>query len=291
MLILKSKSLRVDILNPNQDKEYLGTRYCHGGFVWQVKENTSNANWLSGPEYPEVKPDPFNGQGIPEAFEISPDADEISKGEAAHVIGVGSVRKDTEDGFHARTSPVLLEGLKWEITEEKEQIQFKSDASFKSFSYSLLRIVQLSNRILSIKTVLKNEGDSNLPIRVFTHPFFPWAPNAKKGKAPLCKIDLSYHLPKCLGFKQNKREIFSKSHDWEKGCFQPLVLSRNAGLELAIPHHLGVIEVAANYGVSHMPIWANDKTFSPEPYFIDVLEKGQQTAWTYDFEFSLKAFK
>lgn len=67
MLHLRHGSLRVDLLDPTSEASRLGPRFCAGGYVWQVHDDTVGP-LLSGPEGPEPEPDPFNGHGLPESF-------------------------------------------------------------------------------------------------------------------------------------------------------------------------------------------------------------------------------
>ena len=58
---------RVDILDPESDQRHLSPRFCHGAYIWQVR-NADGQALLSGPEYPSPNPLAFNGQGLPEVF-------------------------------------------------------------------------------------------------------------------------------------------------------------------------------------------------------------------------------
>ncbi|MEC7281971.1 MAG: hypothetical protein VXU50_07875, partial [Verrucomicrobiota bacterium] len=63
---LQNEVLSVDVLDPVADRERFGTRYCTGGYIFQV----TDANYgplLSGPTYPDSF-NTYDGQGIPDAF-------------------------------------------------------------------------------------------------------------------------------------------------------------------------------------------------------------------------------
>ena len=66
MLQLKNADLSVAILDPANpaDQKHLGTRYCWGGYIWQVTDATAGP-LLAGAEWPVKNPIPFNGQGLP----------------------------------------------------------------------------------------------------------------------------------------------------------------------------------------------------------------------------------
>ncbi len=67
MIQLSNRELTLDLLDPDSDPSRLGTRYCWGGYIWQVHD-VRHGPLLTGPEWPEPKPTPFNGQGLPESF-------------------------------------------------------------------------------------------------------------------------------------------------------------------------------------------------------------------------------
>jgi len=60
MLQLKNADLSVAILDPANpaDQKHLGTRYCWGGYIWQVTDATAGP-LLAGAEWPVKNPIPF----------------------------------------------------------------------------------------------------------------------------------------------------------------------------------------------------------------------------------------
>ena len=69
MYSIANASLSVSILDPVADQQRFGTRYCTGGYIFQVDDSQHGA-LMSGPTYPD-RYDPFNGQGIRNAVEIA----------------------------------------------------------------------------------------------------------------------------------------------------------------------------------------------------------------------------
>ena len=63
MYTLANDTLEVSILDPLADRERFDTRYCTGGYIFQISD-TSHGDLLSGPTYPDDF-DWFNGQGRP----------------------------------------------------------------------------------------------------------------------------------------------------------------------------------------------------------------------------------
>jgi outer membrane immunogenic protein len=95
MLTLTVNSLAVELLNPADtgDRARLGTRYCWGGYIWQVHDQQAGP-LLTGPEWPHPTPTPFNGQGLPESFrhtEFGTERPLMLENGRGFILGVGEV--------------------------------------------------------------------------------------------------------------------------------------------------------------------------------------------------------
>src|SRR5688572_29597943 len=87
MFTLKNEQLTVDVLDPVADQERFGARYCTGGYIFQVHDQR-HGPLLSGPTYPDSF-NWFDGQGLPEAFNLGALRAPASTDLAAMVIGIG----------------------------------------------------------------------------------------------------------------------------------------------------------------------------------------------------------
>ena len=90
VLTLNNSSLTVELVDPRQDAHLLGARYCHGGYVFQVTD-IDHGELLGTPARPY---NVFDGQGIPDAFNLSPlseagESTTPSDSTTALIIGVG----------------------------------------------------------------------------------------------------------------------------------------------------------------------------------------------------------
>src|SRR3954463_13649811 len=117
MFHLENAGLRVSVLDPVADRPRMGTRYCMGGYIWQVRDG-SKGDLFSGPQFPNPEPPVFDGQGLPEVFEIALGASTAKVGEDVWVIGVGRVKRESAvRPFHVRNNPTLLEAATWKTVQ------------------------------------------------------------------------------------------------------------------------------------------------------------------------------
>ena len=70
MLSLGNRELEVTVLDPVADRDRFGVRYCTGGYIYQITD-ARVGELMSGPTFPDSF-NWFDGQGIPDAFHLSP---------------------------------------------------------------------------------------------------------------------------------------------------------------------------------------------------------------------------
>ena len=106
---LKNDQLEVLVLDPEADKERFHTRYCVGGYIYQIHDAQHGA-LMSGPTYPDSF-NTYDGQGIPDAFNLNPLRRTDDASTTALIIGVGlcDLAADTVVEFSPWT--VAHEGL------------------------------------------------------------------------------------------------------------------------------------------------------------------------------------
>ncbi len=271
MYALKSESLEVSILNPSADQERLGPRYCTGGYIYQVVDIRHGA-LLSGPTYPESF-NWFDGQGIPDAFNLSPLRAPAAPGPAALIIGVGLCDLELNR---------VTEFCRWEIRQQPSELSMRTAQTFERFALELERTVALHRRTVRSATRLKNTGNLPIPIRWFPHPFFPQPETGE-----LCRFNIPVSIPANPSYELGASGfICRKDWPWQDGRFQALDHAADASLAVLQKHpSLGLVAATCSYIPGFLPIWGNPHTFSWEPFLERTIGVGQETTWWIDYEF------
>ena len=282
MLVLEGPDLAVKILDPDADREKLGSRYCSGGYVWQI-EDARHGALLSGPCFPDSAPPPFDGQGLPEVFETALGQDRARVGDDVWVIGVGRVRRESETSpFHVRDNPSVVEHARWTVERSPLAVTMRSREAFSGFELALERTVSLDGRTLTSTTALENLGPRVIPVRWFAHPFLPW------GGPDVFGFSLETTLPENPGFVTNARGAVERktSHAWASGCY---VVPRTAlGGELRVTQAhpaLGSVLVTCHFPLAWLALWGNERTVSFEPFHATVVTTGAVSTWAMEYRF------
>jgi len=288
MLSLRNDHLDVSILDPIQDQARLGSRYCTGGYVYQVADHRLGV-LTSGPGYPaEEYPPVFDGQGLPEAFRdpLWPGADSASPdsrpapGTTMLMLGVGLVQAPTSG--QAREMPVL-EFCRWEIGRSPTKVLMQTRQQLAGWALELTRELTLANRTLRSETRLVNVGQDPIHFRWFPHPFFP------NPQGECCKFNVPVACPENPGYEllDNGFIQMKLDHPWDRrGHFQALQFAPDERLVTLQKHpKLGLLAATCSYVPTFLPIWGNCNCFSFEPYTEQTVAPGTEARWsiTYDF--------
>jgi len=280
MILLKNDLLTVSILDPLEDRDKLGSRYCAGGYIWQV-EDVKLGPLLSGPFFP-VPATGFDGQGAPEVFETALGSDAARVGDEICVLGVGKVlRESPVKPFHVRDNPRVLQFADWNVETHPTEVVLRTSQTFRDQAVHILRRVRLKGRQLESRTEVMNTGERTVPLRWFAHPFFPPVET-------LCRFSLECSLPSNPAFSLDEDGFVRRNpnYDWDKGFFQPVQLSFGYPLRVEQKHpKLGTLEVVCDFPVASLPIWGNARTFSFEPYYHTLLEPGATASWSIFYRF------
>jgi len=281
MYALSNPELTVLILDPVTDASRLGSRYCTGGYIWQVLD-ARQGELFAGPEYPKA-PNTFDGQGAPDMFRKPLGDEAASLGGKVACIGVGLVRRTSpREPFDVRYNPEVIEFVKWETSCAEHTIAMRTEHAFRHWAYHLERTVSLQGRTIRSRTAIRSLRTDPLPVRWFAHPFFPLPSDHT-----LCRFSFPVGLPDNPGYFLNAEGFVTRKpeHDWRRGCYQALDLSQADGVMSATQRHprLGQLTVATDFAPTFLPIWGNDRTSSFEPYYERTLSPGTEASWGIEY--------
>lgn len=285
MYTLRNDQLSVSILDPAADQKRLGSRYCTGGYIYQVSDPL-RGELLSGPHYPDPEPNVFDGQGAPDMFFTPLLPGEVPLGGEVGCIGVGRVRRTSpREPFDVRFNPEVVEFLPWQVDLEGGELTMKTEQTFHDWAYTLSRQVSLRGRTVLSRTALASHGKAALPVKWFAHPFFPLTPDNV-----LCRFSIPLEMPETPGYFFNADGFVCRrpEFDWTKGgCYLPFaVKAAGPGIQVIEKHPLaGEVKAETDFMPGFLPVWGNDKTFSFEPYFIRDLAQGEAAVWSIAYTF------
>lgn len=271
MLKIQNDHLVVEVLDPLSDQAYLGTRYCSGGYIFQVTDRRLGP-LLAGPTYPESY-NVFDGQGIPDSFNLAP-LRGAEDGQAL-VLGVGVC--DLTDN-------TVNEPCVWSIEETTRSLTFTTRHIFQGWVVDLERRITLEGRTVQSNTLVRNASVDRFRIVWFPHPFFPQEP---AGADDLIKVNLALTLPENESFELSRSGyIRRKGWPWTDGHYHALNFAQNRELVVIQRHpSLGQVSASCNYAPTYFPIWGNANTFSWEPMIERTIASAQVADWQIHYNF------
>lgn len=271
MYTLSNDALSVTVLDPLADRARFGTRYCTGGYIFQI-DDAQHGPLLTGANYPESFV-PYNGQGIPDAFNLSPLSEPKQAGPLALIVGIGlcNLVEDT-----------VVDFCQWEVEQTATALVMRTAQAFQSFGLSLERTVALNGRTVRSTTRLVNTGRNFIPVRWFPHPFYP-----QPATDELCRFNLPVSMPDNPGYALAPSGFVARrAFPDDRGHYQALDMDAHAPLTVLQKHPLlGLVAAECSYVPTFMPIWGNAKTFSWEPFLERLMAMGQTLEWWIDYEF------
>jgi len=271
MYSLKNDLLEVSILDPVADQARFGTRYCTGGYIYQITD-ARLGELLSGPTYPDGF-NWFDGQGIPDAFNLSPLREPTDSGATALIIGIGLCDLQANQ---------VTDFCRWEVAQAPDHIQMQTRHSFQAFALELERTVRLRRRTVRSLTRLKNTGQRPIPLRWFPHPFYP-----QPATDELCRVNIPVNFPANANYELAANGfICRQGWPWTDGRYQALDHAAQTNLVVLQKHPaLGLVAATCSYVPAFFPIWGNGRTFSWEPFFERTVGAGQEISWWIDYDF------
>jgi hypothetical protein len=270
MFSLTNGTLEVQLLDPVADRARFGVRYCTGGYIFQVRD-PAHGDLLSGPTFPDSF-NWFDGQGIPDAFNLGPLASTQVLGDAL-IIGIGVCDLPNRE---------VRSFCDWSIDRSPARAHFSTRQNYEDFALALERAVSLHTRTLRSHTVLRNVGKAPIPLRWFPHPFYP-----QTATDELLWINAPLRWRDANGYARLQNDFIARTGwPWNEGKYLPLDHDATAPLVLLQRHPLlGMVSATCSYVPDFFPIWGNAATFSWEPFLERTVAPGQTFEWWIDYSF------
>lgn len=279
MFALKNASLTVSVLDPVADSDRLGTRYCTGGFIFQVEDHDgtpARGNLLSGPTYPHSY-NLFDGQGAPDAFQPHLVIDEEPDGTPVRLLGIGI-------GVIDAKANTVSERCPWDVRRAEGSLSFRTTQSARAWTFDLERTLTLSGRTLKSQTVLSNTGKRHVAFQWYPHPFFPLHPSGE-----CCRMSVPVTFAENQGYELLDDGFLHMKHLPWTGSENHLQLVEFPGISpvsFVQKHPLtSLVTAACDYVPSRIPVWGNRFTFSFEPYYERNLQPSESARWSMMYDF------
>ncbi len=280
MQTIQRGAFELVFVDPVADRHLLGDRYCWGGYLWQLRDGMGR-ELLSGPEYPEPSPRPFNGQGLPEVFRSwdkqSGELLNIDENGEGLVLGVGQVRV-----VEGRKLEVVRPCV-WEILEEASGVVYRTRDAHGERAYELERRWTVDGHTLISATQVRSRGRATLDVHWYPHPFFPVTPGGTRFSVTPDVTMAGEHA----GYTRDGRGWKTTAAcDNNNGCFEWLHAVYGPQLRWTVAHPLcHHVTVVGDFTTAYMPVWCNANTISLEPHVVHALEEGEAAGWAQSYTF------
>jgi hypothetical protein len=276
---------------------YQGTRFDWSGNMYSLeyKGHRYFDQWFKNysPEIHDVIMGPVQ--------DFTPvDYDEIAPGENFLKIGVGMVRKQDDKPYHFAGTYKLMNGGKWTVRENPDNIVFIHDLADKKFSYHYEKTVQLvkDKPELIISHKLKNNGSKKIETSVYDHNFFMMD---KTQIGPGVVVKFPFELrPDSNGVGEIGVGVFAEIKGKEIVFLKPIGTGEEvewpslAGFgptkedyEIIIENNLAGagVRITCDQPLCHLALWSCGTTACPEPYIKVKADPGEETTWKIRYEF------
>lgn len=282
MITIANSELQVSLLDPATETSRLGSRYVSGGYIWQA-EDLQRGPLFGGAQFPD-EPESFNGQGAPEVFQFTCFRSETEIPEKRLIIGVGTVENNARTGVaESHWQAAVEDPARWDIQTSSTRASFAAVQRYGPWHLRITRQVELEGRRLRSTTDLLNTGHGPLPFRWFAHPFFPVPADFR-----CCSLRPGWSLEHNPGYSVGADRVLSmaRGFNWRSGHYELVRGCEDETLETAMAHPLlGTIRISGDFPLFRVAVWANDKTFSIEPFRAGSLQSGESTRWSLEYHF------
>lgn len=204
-----------------------------------------------------------------------------------------------QDGSGQRRGKVVASVLDWEITQSASSVAMEASQDIGlDQKLRILKTVDLQGATVRCQTeveLLSTNPGGRCELRWFAHPFFPLVEDGR-----VCTFDFDTALKESDDdasrsfFYDDARQLcMDGTYNWKYaeggGSFKQLLGVEGRQLAANAFHpHRGTVGVTGDFELDSMPIWANEKTVSFEPYYTPTLVGGSQSqcTWSIAYDFS-----
>jgi hypothetical protein len=228
--------------------------------------------------------------------------DDAADGEVFVKIGVGSLRKITEEKYRFFHTYDLVDGGKWKVKKYKNRVEFVHELTdANGYAYQYTKVVKLvkGKPILEMQHSLKNTGRKAMTTSVYNHNFFvidqePTGPNIETTFPYDISLDTSANK-NIKGFGSlatvaDRTISFTRYFDKGENVYTSGIMGFR---DIPEDYQFSVMNTKTGAGVrikgdkalEKIVYWANPNTYCPEPYIRLELEPGEIVQWKYDYSF------
>jgi hypothetical protein len=275
---------------PDAEKGYYrGTRFDWSGQVYSL---TTGGHEYFGQWFEKYDPKLHDAiMGPVEEFFDSPGYDEAKPGETFVRIGVGTLRKREEREFRRFGTYDIVDAGKWTTKPGKDRIEFTHELTGPNgYAYRYTKTMRLDGKKprLVIEHKLRNTGQKAIASAQYNHNFFVID---AQPTGPGVKVTFPFDLKAIEPFKSDAGEVRGREIVYNKelqprqsvfGLFEggPVYDVRMEHAKAGAGVH-----ITGDRPVSRIVYWSIRTTFCPEPYVDLRVEPGQETSWTYTYNF------
>lgn len=260
-----------DVFDPRADPLALGSRYVHGGYIAALRYDDQVLTARPRPAW-----DAYEGEGLPEVFEMSFGWSASQQGDQIMRIGAGRIERTNNQWPSAGT---LVAGVDWQLVShgEKWQVWHASDSvtiDGKDFAWRLTRELALDDDGLTSRSTLHLRCPWTEPVIWFAHPFF-----GPGGAEPGVALPIGTRVAGGLAPDDDGFWRFGSD-----GGFTPITgcWGSDEALTLHFPEQapLRQLAIAPDWPLDKLVAFGTEQAFSIEPYLSRAWHDDEVATWT-----------
>lgn len=286
------------LLLPDVEKGYYrGSRFDWSGVIAQLeyKDHTYFGQWF--PKYDPYLHDAI--MGPVEAFDPI-DYESAKPGEHFLKIGVGILKKISDQPYRIADPYEILDHGKWKTEKKKDKVRFVhtlTDAS--GYAYEYTKTVELVKGKPEMRLVheLKNKGKKRIETQVYNHNFFmlddePIGPDYSVGFPFELEVISNTRGMGTVTKAEGKTLSFIEAIPPRESVYFVLggYSDQPEDYDITIQNNkTGTgVRITNDRPISHLPFWSISTTLCPEPYMLIEVDPGKTQTWITTYSFFAK---